>query len=234
MVNYPTSIHLVAYNTELRMPDVKGKVVLELPCGMGVYVRKHFKHGAARVIASDIVPLQLEISREKDREAGIPEGVVEYYAHDARIPKQLSTVLADACSAIHLFSFAENESELRGMARMLFINLKRGAHCIIIISSLCNDESKIRYGFENGGEKIELLDLSSYSKFQPRKLHTSIKGFHFNQYVWPHETVCEVLKDEGFTRTEVVPYKVDPSYRGELDVQGYADAINGNVILAWK
>ena len=73
-----------------------------------------------------------------------------------------------------------------------------------------------------------------YNKFQPRKLHTSIKGFHFNRYIWPHETVCEVLKDEGFAHTEMVPYKVDPSYCGELDLQGYADAINGNVILAWK
>ena len=144
IVNYPTTKNVVYYNTNLWMPDVKGKVVLELPCGIGIYVRRHFTHCAARVIASDIVPLQLEISREKDREAGIPEGVVEYYARDARIPKQLSTVLAEACSAIHLFCFAENESDLRGMARMLFINLKRGACCIIMFCSLCNDESKIR------------------------------------------------------------------------------------------
>ena len=99
------------------MPDVRGKVVLDLPCGMGIYVRKFFKLGAAKVIASDIVGSQLELSAKKDEELGIPKGFVEYRQHDARIPQRLSSELADVFCAIHLFCFAENEADLRGMIR---------------------------------------------------------------------------------------------------------------------
>lgn len=234
--NFPTAKNVTMYNAELLMPGVKGKVVLDLPCGIGIYVRKFFKLGAAKVIASDIVSRQLEMSRERDKKIGIPEGLVEYYQHDAKVPKQLSNDLADVCSAIHLFCFAKNEGDVRGMVRTLLANLKPGGRCLIITCSLCGsyDEQKIRKEFEKFEEQLVHLDPPSSEKFKPRRVHTSLKGFQYNRFTWRPEVLCDVMQEEGFSKTELVPFKVDPSYEGDMDLQAYIDLCNLKAILALK
>ena len=54
-------------------------------CRPAKYIRQGRRHGGARgasapakIIASDILPLQIEVARKKDKEVGIPDGFVEY------------------------------------------------------------------------------------------------------------------------------------------------------------
>ena len=187
MQNLPTGKHLGAYNIKRLMPDVEGKTILDLPCGIGHYVREMFHLGALRVIAGDIVSLQLEFSKEKDKEIGIPHGFVDYHELDARIPKQICSELADICLSFHLFCFAENEKELRGMAKTILTNLKAGGCCLIIacyLSSKACDQEKMAIEMENivKDEKLIYLDPPSSDRFVPRRYHTVQNGFHFNRY----------------------------------------------------
>ena len=186
MLNFPTGKHLFAYNVKRLMPDVKGKTVLDIPCGVGHYVREMFNLGAAKVIASDLVDYQLQLSKERDKKAGIPEGFVEYYQHDAKIPKQICGELADVCLSSHLFCFAENESDLRGMVQTLFANLKPGGCCVIVtcfLNSSAGDEESVRKQLESilDDEKIVHLDPPNSERFKPRQYHTVQEGFHFNR-----------------------------------------------------
>ena len=188
MLDLPTGKHLPTYNIKRLMPDVKGKVVLDIPCGIGHYVREMFKLGAAKVIASDIIDHQLQVSQEKDKKAGIPEGFVEYHQHDAKITKQISTELADVCLSFHLFCFAENEGELRAMVRTLLANLKPGGCCEIImcfLNSTAGDKESVRSQLESivDDEKLLHLDPPTSDRFKPRRYHTVIEEFHFNRYV---------------------------------------------------
>ena len=227
------------YNVKLAMPDVKGKVVLDMACGMGYYVRECFMLGAAKIIASDIVPGQLDISKEKDAAAGIPPGVVEYYQHDAKIPKQLSSELADVCFGIHLFCFAEDVAELRAMIRTVRANLKPGGRGLFLVAALCSsflyaDEKTLREELAKYNEELIELSPPSTDRFHPRKLHLVDGGFHFESFAWQLEAVCEVMREEGFSRTELLPGQVDPSYHGDLDMQGYMTLYDRRMLLAWN
>ena len=186
MKNLPIMKHLGAYNIKRLMPDVKGKTILDLPCGIGHYVREMFSLGAARVIAVDIVSHQLEFSKGKDKEAGIPDDFVEYHQLDAKIPTQIGSELVDVCLSFHLFCFAENERDLRGMARTIFVNLKCGGCCLIYAASLSSsydDEQKMRNEMEKifANEKVVHLDSLSSDRFKPRRCQTLLEGFLFDR-----------------------------------------------------
>ena len=188
MLNLPTGKHLVTYNIKRLMPDVKGKTVLDLPCGAGHYIREMFNLGAAKVIASDLAANQLQLSKARDKKVQIPEGFVQYYQHDARIPKQICPELADVCLSFHLFCFAKNEGELRGMVRTLLANLKPGGCCAIITCSMnssAGDEESVRNQLESIiiDEKLIHLDPPTFERFKPRRHHIVSEGFHFNKYV---------------------------------------------------
>ena len=197
-------------------------MLFDVPCGNGCYALKFYNEGAARVIATDLVPLQIEISQMKDKEASIPESFIEYFVHDASIPKQLSSTLADVCSSIHLFCFAKNIEQLQAMASMLYINLKTDGFCVIIDA------------FGKEGEKVVYLDPKSANYLAPRKLHTQWKGFNLDRNVWSREAVCEALQQVGFKRTKIVPYEVSPSSSNHEYCQNYIKATNKKLILAWK
>ena len=181
--NWPVTKPGIIYNVKRLMPDVRGKTVLDLPCGIGYYTRILHDLGAAKVIASDIVPRQLEVSREKDKEHGILDGFVQYYPHDAKIPKQLCSELADVCLSIHLFCFAETIDELRRMTRTILANLKPTGCCLIIACSLgsaSEDEQTFQQQLEKFEVKLVLLDPPSSERLKPRRFNTTLRGFNYD------------------------------------------------------
>lgn len=54
------------------------------------------------------------------------------------------------------------------------------------------------------------------------------------RFVWPHDVIYDVLREEGFSKVQSVPYEVDPAYTGDIDLQAYNDIHDQRVILAWK
>ena len=181
----PTGKHLVTYNIKRLLPDVKGKTVLDLPCGIGSYERELFKLGASKVVAGDMVAEQLTFSKEKDRQAGIPKEFVDYHKIDATSPRKLSNELADVCLSLHLLCFAENEKDLRAMVQTIFTNLKPGGCCLIHVCTLNSscDSEEVKRELERivSDEKLVYVDPPSSNKFTPRRYHTVQEGFHFNR-----------------------------------------------------
>ena len=188
MLDLPTGKHLLTYNIKRLMPCVKGKTVLDIPCGIGHYIREVYNLGAEKVIASDLVSHQLQLSKERDRTAGIPNAFVEYYQHDAKIPKQIGNELVDVCLSLHLLCYAENESDLRGMVQTLLVNLKPGGCCVIVacsLSSSAGNEESVRNRLESiVDEKLIHLDPPTSERFKPRRHHVVVDDFHFDKYVY--------------------------------------------------
>ena len=234
---YSEMSHCVAtlhnYNLALYMP-VKDMVILDLPCGPGDYVRKYFKEGAAKVIAIDVVPVLIDVSQKRDKENGVPEGFVEYHVHDARIPKRFSNTLADVCSCLHLFCFAENYDELRSMARTISMNVKPGALCAIIVCSAGANEKEFYKALESHQESVIHFDPQSSNKLVPRKLHSVCNDFNLIRYVWPHDVICKALTEEGFSKTKVTSYKFDPSTENPDYTERYIHETDRKIITAWK
>ena len=229
---FASSLH--KYNLNLVLP-VDDCVILELPCGEGQYIRHYFEKGAKKVIAIDNMPAQIELSKKKDNEAGIPGGFVEYYLHDARNPKQVSNTLADSCACVHLLCFAETYDQLCEMVCTMYMNVKAGALCVIILCSVGDDDEKYRQAVESHDKELIIhLDLPTTDKTTPRKVHKLRTIFNFPSHIWSHEVVCQALKEVGFSSTEVVPYKFDPSVDDPEGYQKYIDAVGMNMILARK
>lgn len=225
---------LQTYNLEQEMP-IKGKVILDLPCGPGDYVRKYYREGAIQVIASDVVAIQLEISKKQDREIGVPEGFAKYYVHDAKVPRVLSDTLADVCSCLHLLCFAENHDQLLCMARTLSINLKPGAICVIVVCSAGNDHDEVCKALESHDELVIHLDPPTSDKMIPRKIHSTSKNFNLERYIWPHEVICEALEKEGFSSTKIIPCGFDKNAFDDPEfVEEYIKTTNRKIIIAKK
>ena len=185
LLDLPIGKHLFTYSIKRLMPSVKGKVVLDLPCGNGHYVREMFNLGAAKVIASDIASPSIEMSKQRDQKAGIPDGFVEYYHHDSTIPKQLGSQLADVCLSLHLLCFAANESDLRGMIRMILTNLKPRGYCMVVACLLCpldKDEVQKELNKIIDYEKVVHLDPPTTERYKPRRFYTIHAGFDFERY----------------------------------------------------
>ncbi len=180
----PIGKHLFTYNIKHFLPCVKGKTVLDIPCGNGHYVREVYGLGAKKVIATDIASCSIEMSKQSDQKAGIPDGFVEYYEHDSRIAKQLGSELADVCLSIHLFCYAANEKELREMVRMILLNLKPGGCCMVYACPLLpleKDEVQNKLSKIIDYEEVKHLDPITTDKFKPRWFHTIQAGFDFKR-----------------------------------------------------
>ena len=58
--------------------------------------------------------------------------------------------------------------------------------------------------------------------------------YFYCRFVWPHDIIYDVLREEGFSKVQSVPYEVDPAYTGDIDLQAYLDIHDYRIILAWK
>ena len=133
-----------------------------------------------------------------------------------------------------MLCFAETYEELREMVRTMYMNVKTGALCVIILCSAGNDIEKFREAVESHEEQLIHLDPPTSDRMTPRKIRTFCKFFDFPRQVWPHDVVCQALDEVGFSKTEVVPYKFDSSVEDPKDYQNYIDAVNMKMILTRK
>ena len=216
------------------LPDLKDQIVLDLPGGQGHKARKFItQYGAKKVIAVDIMEKQLELSRKIDLEAGIKPGQIEYVIHDAKQPKLLAASLTDHCVCSHLFCHAHDYTELLAMCRCIYLNLRPGGACYSIMCTLNSDDQLVRK-FEDFDAKIFHVDPWQEDFCNPRKFRYINKDFNYDVRVWTCDTVCQALKETGFSKVELHPYQGDPSYVGNIDLSLYITVVNGNVIVGTK
>jgi SAM-dependent methyltransferase len=130
---------------------VRGSSVLVLPCGTGRNVWKLAGLGAARVLACDIAPENVEFCKVHEAEevaaavmavaetrgdstaAAAPVATtIEYSLVDAKVPTKVSPAEAgaDIALAMHLFCFAESRPQLLAMCRCIALNIRPGGQVI--------------------------------------------------------------------------------------------------------
>jgi ubiquinone/menaquinone biosynthesis C-methylase UbiE len=216
------------------LPSLKGKTVLDIPCGIGSKSRNIIiNHEAEKVLSIDIVEEQILYSKNKDITSGITDGQIEYFVHDCKIPKKMSSHNADIGLCVHLFCFANTYQELLDMAECLYVNLKKGAECHILICSLSKHQNSYQK-LEQFGLEIIKIDSWQNKDSEPRKFHTKYQSFNYDCWLWEYKTLCNALKESGFTKIEQIPYVADQDYRGKLDLGLYTSIIDGFIIKAIK
>lgn len=222
------------YTAYSLLPSLKDKVVLDVPCGIGVQARQAITEAKAKkVIAIEIIKEQIDYSKSEDKKQGIAADQIEYHVHDCKIPQRLASELADICMCIHLLCFANNYQELVDMARCIYLNLKPGAECIILICSLNKDHEKAQKFSTFNNDNLSFGPWENNPE-QPRHLSYSNNDFKFDSWIWDYDTVSKALQQAGFTAVSLHPYRKDPAYQGKADLDLYLEAVEGKIVKAVK
>jgi ubiquinone/menaquinone biosynthesis C-methylase UbiE len=120
--------------------DVRGKAVLDLACGDGIYARMIADRGAARVHGVDLSGGMIELARRA--EAARPRGIT-YSVSDAADVRGLGEF--DIVVAAYLFNYAQDRTQLARMADSAFRNLAPGGRLCGVNDNPRTSAERYRY-----------------------------------------------------------------------------------------
>ena len=87
--------HTQSYTMFSTLGDLKGKRVLDMPCGEGRFTEQIFRSGASSVVAVDIAPKMCEMTVERMTKSGLLSA--DDQAAGEGKEKKLTTIVANAC-----------------------------------------------------------------------------------------------------------------------------------------
>ena len=129
--------------------------------------------------------------------------------------------------------FADNYQQLVDMARCIYLNLKPGAQCIVLICSLNKDSQKAQQFSEFGNQQLSFGPWQDNPQ-QPRHISYVNNEFKFDSWVWDYNTVVKALEEAGFAQVNLHPYQKDPDHKGKVDLDKYLEALDGCIISGVK
>lgn len=108
----PFRVHIEEYTTFQLLPDLRGRSVVDLACGDGIYSRKLRRRGASRVVGVDISAEMIGLARRA--ETDLPIGI-EYVLGDVATVDLDERFDVAFCS--YLFNYARSRAELRALVQ---------------------------------------------------------------------------------------------------------------------
>ncbi|CAL9620979.1 Ubiquinone biosynthesis O-methyltransferase, mitochondrial [Streptomyces sp. enrichment culture] len=168
---------------------VRGRHVLDVGCGDGVYTRLVGRQGAARAVGVDVSEGMIGAARAL--EARRPTGA-EYHVHDAATLPVLGSF--DVVIATHLLHYAADRETLGAMGERMYANVAPGGRLLAFVGNPdCDEASAAAAGFRLGrpahpreGEAFTVSVLTTPP--------TVLRVHH-----WPREALVRELRASGFT-----------------------------------
>ncbi|CAG8836358.1 34187_t:CDS:2, partial [Racocetra persica] len=118
--NMHTALHMYTMVSLLPYESLKGKTVLDLACGSGVYSRIAAELGAENVIGVDISSVMINIGKQIEEKTGGSK--IQYIVKDVVDIGKLGEF--DVVWASFLLSYAKNIDNLKQMIQVVYNNLK--------------------------------------------------------------------------------------------------------------
>jgi SAM-dependent methyltransferase len=187
------------------MGDVRGRSVLDLACGDGIYARMLADRGASRVHGVDLSGGMIELAQRA--ESARPRGIT-YSVSDAAEVRGLGEF--DVVMAAYLFNYAQDRAQLRRMAESAFRNLRPGGRLCGVNDNPRTAPSRYRYypefSFLRYIEKPQREGSSITWSIQPATGDACI----FDNFWIPPATYREVFEEVGFADFRFVDAHVAP------------------------
>ena len=146
----PFRRHVEEYTMLEVLGDLRGKVVLDLACGEGIYSRSLIAHGAKRVVGVDLSPAMIELAEERQKMQPL---AIEYRVGDAMSLDAIGAF--DVVLGSYLLNYARSKTELLQFRRSIAANLKPGGRFVGYNDNPANDiafyPSYRKYGFVKAG-----------------------------------------------------------------------------------
>ena len=187
------------------MGDVRGRSVLDLACGDGIYARMLADRGASRVHGVDLSGGMIELAQRA--ESARPRGIT-YSVSDASDVRGLGEF--DMVMAAYLFNYAQDRAQLRRMAESAFRNLRPGGRLCGVNDNPRTAPGRYRYypefSFLRYIEKPQREGSSITWSIQPATGDACI----FDNFWIPPATYREVFEEVGFADFRFVDAHVAP------------------------
>jgi len=136
----PFRKHIEEYTLFDLLGDLRGKSVLDLACGEGIYSRRLALRGAQRVVGLDLSAGMIELAQEKERQLPLH---IEYQVGDAM---HLGAIGAfDVVLGSYLLNYARSKDELLQFCSSIRRNLKPGGRFVGFNDNSGERHSVLRY-----------------------------------------------------------------------------------------
>ncbi len=186
--------------------DLRGKTVLDLACGEGIYARQFKRAGASAVTGVDVSPEMIALAEADER--ADPLGC-RYVCEDAA--RFVTDEPVDVVTAIYLFNYARSADELASFCRACFRALRPGGRLVGFNDNVCNPPqpgwSLAKYGLERTC-RLPLLegDIIRYRITNPDG-----RVFEFDNYYLAPSTYERTMRDSGFDDFRWIDATRDPA-----------------------
>lgn len=191
--------------------DLRGRTVLDLACGEGVYARQFKRVGAAEVTGVDISEAMIALAVAEERAA--PLGC-RYVCWDAAVFTPEAPV--DVVTAVYLFNHGRTRDAIERFGRACFRALRPGGLLVGINDNVRSpprpdSASLAKYGIERTcayppreGEPIRY-----------RMTNHDEQSFEFDDYYLAPSTYEGAMREAGFTDFHWSDAMLDPSQHGD-------------------
>ncbi len=163
------------------LPDLHGKKVLDIGCGMGQHAKQYSEMGAASVLGIDLSGKMLAYAKEYNSSANIT------YQRMAMEDIDMITETFDLVTSSLVFDYAE---DFPGLMRKIHNRMKKDAEFVFSMSHpivTAWDGAYDRYTRTETGERL-YANLRNYCREGPRKVDWVVQG-----YECYHRTVSSLI-----------------------------------------
>lgn len=209
------TIHFYRENVEFpsflrALGEVRGKRVLDVGCGDGLYARMIAQRGAKHVVGMDSSGEMIRLAEAAEAER--PLGV-RYHVHDVAAMPTLGSF--DVVVAVNVLHYADSRAALEGMCERIASNLAPGGRLLAYVGNVETDtEAAQDFGF--------LVDCPAgacegdpFTVTIPATPPASVQ-VHY----WPAASLVRAVESAGFTRVgweEMTHLPVGPDSAARLD-----------------
>ena len=186
--------------------DLRGKTVLDLACGEGIYARQFKCAGASSVTGVDVSREMIALAEAEER--ADPIGC-RFVCQDAALYDPEAQV--DIITAIYLFNYARTADELASFCRACFRALRPGGRLVAFNDNVCNpppaDRSLSKYGLERTcRHPIREGDIIRY-----RITNLDGRVFELDNYYLTPATYEQSMRSSGFVDFRWIDASLDPA-----------------------
>ena len=192
--------------------DLRGRTVLDLACGEGVYARQFKRLGAAEVTGVDISQAMIALAEAEERSD--PLGC-RYVREDAAAFTPAK--LVDIVTAIYLLNYARTREDLDRFCRACFRALRPGGRLVGFNDNVRNPPrpgvSLAKYGFErtcayppHEGDVIryqmtnhdeQVFEFDNYY-LAPATYEAAARAAGFDDFRWVNATLEQSERDDPY------------------------------------
>lgn len=199
--------HAIERYTVFRLlGDLRGKTVLDLACGDGIYTRQFKRAGASSVTGIDVSPEMIALAEAEER--ADPLGC-RYVCQDAALYEPAAPV--DMVTTIYLLNYARTADELASFCGACSRALRRGGLLVGFNDNVRKppqpDRSLAKYGLERTcRHPLREGDIIRYRITNPDS-----QVFEFDNYYVAPATYERTMLDCGFSDFRWIDVTVDPA-----------------------